>query len=54
MNDRKPKNGRSLSAFAEDGTASGSKVAEARTKSSFIDALPSIEAASVTTSTAPV
>jgi hypothetical protein len=40
MNDRKPRNERSLTAFAEDTSASGSKATEARTKDRFIEALP--------------
>jgi hypothetical protein len=52
--DRKPKNDRSLSASAEDMDDSGRKAMEARTKRRFNDVLPSIEAASVTTSAAPV
>jgi hypothetical protein len=52
--DRNPKNDRSLSAFAEDANAGGSKATAAKTKNRFIDVPPSIEATSVTTSTGPV
>jgi hypothetical protein len=36
MNDRKPKNDRSVWALAEDMSASGSKAKEAKTKNRFI------------------
>jgi hypothetical protein len=37
-NDRKPKNDRSLAAFAEDANASGSRATKARTKNRFTGA----------------